>query len=316
MRVSVVIPVYNAADVLRRCLGSIAEQTFRDFEVIAVDDGSTDGSGELLERAAETLPRLRVIRQRNQGQSVARNVALAEARGEYVLMVDADDFVHPRLLELAVGLADRKGLDFVLFDHRKARPDECDAVRDAWRSEAPAAEAGEIAGDAFEWFVRSRRWPMPWQFLFRRSSLAGLSFSPGVIYEDVPFVFTYLAGHSRGAHLGNRLYCYVRTEGSTTHADNWQRRIAGHEAGMRTLAATLEPRQYRLYVTFGCSGWIRCLWREILRLPRSSARTAALAEMRRFLARSAADGLLRARDFRGIIWRLRFLLAAWGGSRR
>lgn len=305
MKVSIIIPVYNAAPYLRRCLGSIACQTFRDFEVIAVDDGSTDESGAVLESFAGDLP-LTVLRQPNGGQSVARNAALAVARGDYVLMVDADDFIHPRLLELAVGAADRGQLDFVMFDALTVSPEQSGPAAEAWTHDrSPVGEAG-FPGPVFDWFVNERRWPTPWQFLFRRSTLAGRNFVPGVIYEDIAFVMSYLADHDRGSRLLARLYGYVRVAGSTTHGDDWERRIVGYETAMRTLRGTLDDRRYRLFVRCDCAGWIRCLWRSVLRLPRSNRRTELVRAMNAFLVRCAADGLIGAGDFKGM-WRLRFL---------
>lgn len=311
MKVSVIIPVYNAVAHLDGCLASVCSQTFADFEVIAVDDGSTDGSGALLDERAGRCPNLKVIHQRNQGQSVARNAALAAATGEYVLMVDADDVIHPRLMEFAVSAAERACCDFVLFDHRDVLPSEAEALRRAWAADESAAEEEPIPATAFEWFVESRRWPTPWQFLYRRDRLDGLTFIPGVIYEDVPFVLTFLSRHGRGVRLRKELYGYVRHEGSTTHADNWERRLVGYETGMRALRAALDDRRYRLYVRGGCANWLRCLWRSIRRFP-AETRVAAERTMQRFLARCAGDGLLRAADFRGF-WKVRFLLAVRKG---
>ena len=313
MKVSVIIPVYNAAAFVTRCLESVSRQTYRDFEIVAVDDGSTDGSGALLDRLAGELP-LHVIHQPNQGQSVARNVAMREARGEYVLMVDADDFLHPRLLEFAVGLADRQNLDFVQFGFRQVPFAEIDAVRASWAAEDASPDVVPIRGRAFEWFVGERQWPVPWQFLYRRRTLADAAFRPGVIYEDIPFVLTYLAAHDRGAVLRNPLYGYVQREGSTTHDENFSRRIEGYEYGMRHLKSVLDDRRYRLFEAQDCAGWIRCLWRIILRVPDSARRDAALRELRAFLVRCDGDGLLRAGDFSGF-WRLRYWLAVRKGGR-
>lgn len=96
--VTVCLPVYNVAPWLRRCLESIRGQTFRDFAVIAVDDGSTDESPAILREFAAQLP-MRVIRQENQGLSAARNCALSLVRSEYVCFVDSDDFLAPTYLE-------------------------------------------------------------------------------------------------------------------------------------------------------------------------------------------------------------------------
>ena len=306
MKVSIIVPVYNAGAHLARCLDSVRCQTFPDFEVIAVDDGSTDGSGTLLDEMAGRWKSLKVFHRPNGGQSVARNVALAAAQGEYVLMVDADDVVHPRLLELAVAVADRAGCDFVVFGHRKIQPAEVGDLLDAWSADSRTADWKPVPEPAFEWFVESRQSPTPWQFLFRRSQLDGLTFMPGIIYEDVPFVLTFLSRHGRGVQLRKELYGYVQHAGSTTHAGDWKRRFAGYEAGMRALRTALDDRQYRLYVKFGCANWLRCLWRSVIRSP-TAGRDAA-CEMRHALARCAEDDLIRASDFRGF-WKVRFLVA-------
>ncbi len=100
--ISVVVPVYNVAPYLRRCLDSLLAQTFRDFELVLVDDGSTDGSSAICDEYAEAEGRgvaVRVFHQSNTGVSAARNRGMAEARGCYISFVDADDWVEPGFLE-------------------------------------------------------------------------------------------------------------------------------------------------------------------------------------------------------------------------
>lgn len=106
-RVSVVVPLFNKAAYIGRALASIAAQTFSDYEVIVVDDGSADGGAERV--AARGDPRLRCIRQLNAGPGSARNRGLAEARGEYIAFLDADDEWLPSYLARSVGLLDRLG---------------------------------------------------------------------------------------------------------------------------------------------------------------------------------------------------------------
>ena len=111
IKVSVIIPVYNAEPYLRQCLDSIAAQTLRDIEIICVDDGSDDGSPEILREYAEKDGRFTVLHQQNLYAGVARNLGKLAARGEYLAFVDADDFFEPDLLEAEYAQCTRYGAD-------------------------------------------------------------------------------------------------------------------------------------------------------------------------------------------------------------
>ena len=102
--VSVIIPVYNTKQYLQNCLDSILAQTYTDLEILFIDDGSTDGSGELLDLFAEQDSRVRVLHKMNGGVSSARNRGLDEARGEYITFVDSDDLLEPDMYETLMGL--------------------------------------------------------------------------------------------------------------------------------------------------------------------------------------------------------------------
>jgi glycosyltransferase involved in cell wall biosynthesis len=113
--VSFLIPVYNAAPYLRRCLDSAIGQTFRDIEVICVDDGSSDGGPAILAEYAARDPRIRVISQKNHGALHARSEAARAAHGEYFLCLDADDSFRIGIVERAIAAAHRHGVDVVEF---------------------------------------------------------------------------------------------------------------------------------------------------------------------------------------------------------
>ena len=118
MDISVTVPVYNIEKYLARCLDSILEQTFKgDFEIICVDDGSTDKSGEILDAYAKKYPKIKVIHQNNQGLSDARNVALKYVTGKYTMFVDSDDFIFKNALEDLFNYAESHKADVVIFDH-------------------------------------------------------------------------------------------------------------------------------------------------------------------------------------------------------
>lgn len=114
MTPTIILPVYNKIKYLPTTLPSLLSQTYQEFELIAVDDGSTDGSGDFLDRLAKTDSRVKVIRQPNAGVSAARNAALDRASGDYVVFADADDTVCPDWLEVLAKEAETSGADIVV----------------------------------------------------------------------------------------------------------------------------------------------------------------------------------------------------------
>lgn len=99
-KISIIIPVYNVEDYLRPCLDSMIDQPVKEIEIICVDDGSTDGSGTLCDRYQDRFPAMvRVLHQKNQGVSAARNAGMQMARGEYLTFVDPDDWLEPDMLQ-------------------------------------------------------------------------------------------------------------------------------------------------------------------------------------------------------------------------
>lgn len=115
MQISIIIPVYNASRYLRECMDSVLAQTFGDFEVLLVDDGSTDGSGEACDGYARQDGRIRVFHKENGGVSSARNLGLDHARGEWICFADADDWLEPDCLETLMAHASPK-VDLVVAD--------------------------------------------------------------------------------------------------------------------------------------------------------------------------------------------------------
>ncbi len=114
-KISVIVPVYNAAEFLPECLDSLINQTLTDIEIICVNDGSTDNSLDILNAYAQKDTRIKVLSQENQGQAVARNTAMAEATGTYIQNVDADDYLEPNACELLYTYARFYALDMLSF---------------------------------------------------------------------------------------------------------------------------------------------------------------------------------------------------------
>ena len=215
MKLSVVIPVYNVAQYLRTCLDSALGQTLRDLEVVCVDDGSTDGSAAVLAEYAARDARIRVLTQTNAGQGAARNRGAAEARGEWIYFLDADDILQDRTaLEKLVAQATQDRLDMLFFDSDI----RCESPADAGRiplgsyrrkRDYPGVRPGRDLLVAFH--RRHEYCVSPCLVLLRRAFLLqrNIRFPEGVIYEDNVFMAEALLAAERCAHV--RQAFYLRT---------------------------------------------------------------------------------------------------------
>lgn len=115
-RISIIVPVYNPGKYLRECIDSILAQTFSDFELILIDDGSTDSSPAICDNYATRDSRIHVIHQPNSGVSAARNAGLDSARGEWISFIDSDDTINPKMLETLLNSAINEKADIVMCD--------------------------------------------------------------------------------------------------------------------------------------------------------------------------------------------------------
>lgn len=186
MTVSVVIPVYNVKPYLERCLKSVLRQTYKDMEVILVDDGSKDGSGELCDELATTdAQRIRVIHQQNQGLSGARNTGIRHATGEYIIFLDSDDeWLLADGLEKLVQAS--VGRDLVVFRCVDIWADGRQVNRQAYNIED--IDKLSNAQDVFAYLVQMQQLHIAaWAVMVRRSILIDheIYFPSGLISEDL-----------------------------------------------------------------------------------------------------------------------------------
>lgn len=185
------MPVYNVAPYLDATFKSLLQQTLTDFEVIVVNDGSTDGSQEVIDHYAKRDRRIRSIYQSNQGQSVARNKALELAMGEYIYMMDSDDTISPDLLQSCYDYAELTKADFVFFDGDQLY--EEGAKRVAWNYKRTYLCEEHKAYDGHQLLKmmldKRKHSCVVWLLFIRKSFLdtTQLTFYPGIIHEDELF---------------------------------------------------------------------------------------------------------------------------------
>ena len=180
MKFSIVVPVYNVEQYLGQCLESLLAQDYGDYEVICVNDGSTDGSREILTKWESRMPQMRVIDRENGGLSAARNTGLEAATGDYVLFVDSDDWVAPHMLRTLAEAAG--GEEMVCFACQRTDNEATDTF-----TEETATGWGYYNHHALE--ARVVPFVCVWQRCYRRQFLAdnNLRFREGILHEDNEF---------------------------------------------------------------------------------------------------------------------------------
>ncbi len=174
--ISIIVPVYNVEEYLEECLESIRKQTYQDIEVILVNDGSTDGSHAICERYCQMDKRFRLINQKNQGQSVARNHGVKESIGEYIMFVDSDDVVSLGMLEQLMKYMSN-GIDIVECDRTEAIQCLNEEKKDIHVKEFDSNEA------LYQCFHHGVSWS-PVAKLYRREIVEKVPFLENLIYED------------------------------------------------------------------------------------------------------------------------------------
>ena len=206
--ISIIIPVYNVEKYLAECVDSVLRQTYTDYEIILVDDGSTDSSGRICDDYAAKDARIRVIHQKNGGLSAARNTGLREAVGEYVYFLDSDDYIEDCTLLRLTETAGEENADVVFFDGYVFF-DECeedDTVSRYIRKEQyPAMRGREMLFRLLESDEYRTAVPM---ILLRREYLMqhDLWFLEGVIHEDELYTFLVYNADGRVSHCRKQLY--------------------------------------------------------------------------------------------------------------
>ena len=216
--VSVIMPVYNVEGFVTRAVESLQGQTFSDFELIAVDDGSTDRSGQILDRLAERDIRLEVVHTENGGAPAARNLALDRAHGTYVYFMDADDWCDPYMLEDMVGVMQRFELELLVcgfFIDTYVGDDEEHLTEVKSYPSTVFPTQADFRQRAYELFDRNLLYT-PWNKLFLRSRIEelGIRFR-ATFMDDFPFVLDYVRDVERVGVMEEAYYHFTRARGES-----------------------------------------------------------------------------------------------------
>lgn len=222
--VSVIIPAYNVDRYVRRAIESLQNQTFPDFEVLVVDDGSKDRTGDILDKLAERDIRLNVFHNENGGAPAARNFALDRAKGTYIYFMDADDWIEPRMLEDMVSLAQRSNLDLVITGfyietYYGTEGEHTSEVKS--RPNALYPTQADFRAAAWQLFDQNLFYT-PWNKLYVRERIErlGIRFRP-TFMDDFPFVLDYIRDVERVGVLEHPYYHFIR-ERAESETARWR----------------------------------------------------------------------------------------------
>lgn len=208
-RLSVIVPVYNAEKYINKCVESILNQTFTDFELILVDDGSLDSCGRICDEYAKKDSRVRVIHKENGGQSSARNIGLDVAKGEIIGFVDSDDDIEVNMYKNLIDYMDKERLDIAFCDVYLVRGDRI--RKQSMYSGNKVLNKKEGLNDNLICKIDNA----VWNKIYKKSIFDNLRFKEGIVYEDVRIMYKIFNKSQRSGYLKECLYYYYKRPNST-----------------------------------------------------------------------------------------------------
>lgn len=224
--ISVIVPVYNAENTIRRCLDSIVQQTYVNLDIVVVDDGSTDASGRICDEYADSDRRIRVLHKPNGGVSSARNEGLAAAKGEYIAWLDSDDQFLPTIIEKLHDALKRHNKKIAMCNYANARENG----RQVARYQLDYGEKEYPRETAVSFILCIKFVPVLWANLMARELYDGITFPEGRIFEDILNTYRLYERADGCVFLSEVLLIRHVLRSSICHIKNLLNRIDGCKA--------------------------------------------------------------------------------------
>lgn len=226
-KLSIIVPIYNVEQYLRKCVDSLLNQDIGNYEIILVDDGSTDGSGEICDsyvskddRCIDNRCTIKVIHRENGGLSAARNSGIEVAEGEYVMFMDSDDYIEPNVIGGLLEQIERDNLDVLRFKYQNVN-EKYEVFQPYKRDQRLENDYSEEPTDGVTFLnERMNTQCYAWAFVLKRELLDGCLFTSGIYFEDTDWTPRMLVRAKRVASTETVVYNYLMREGSITNAVN------------------------------------------------------------------------------------------------
>lgn len=207
--ISVIIPVYNVEQYLERCVKSVIAQTYKNLEIILVDDGAKDNSGKLCDELAKLDERIKVIHKANGGLSDARNHGMRMATGDYIGFVDSDDYIAEDMFETLYNLIEENNADISIVSFYEMYKDKLIGVRDSGNLEILSKQEAMR-----ELLVDTKIQSYAWNKLFRKELFSDLEFPTGKNFEDIATTLLLFEKCDKVVLLEKPKYYYLRRDDS------------------------------------------------------------------------------------------------------
>lgn len=213
-KVTVIVPVYNVEKYLSRCLDSICNQTYHNLEIILIDDGSPDNSGNICDEYREKDKRIRVIHKQNAGVSAARNDGLDIATGDFITFVDSDDYIALQMYETLVGMITRENADIAICGFAKEQEEGVFAAY--WKENVKRTLSHQ---EQLECLLTNKYYCCScWEMLFKREYLTEIRFDVSKKHnEDFLFIYEVMKKTRKSVYTSESLYYYCNNQESATN---------------------------------------------------------------------------------------------------
>lgn len=216
--VSIIVPVYNVEKYIEFCLKSIINQSYTDIEILLIDDGSTDKSGEVCDKYARKYQNIRAFHKDNGGLSDARNYGMRYAVGEWITFVDSDDILHKDFINNMVTAARKAKLDIVVCDHYMLTEKNIEQLPQIKMKKENKVEIWEEAEATKELLYQKTFTTSAWGKLYKTVLFENILFPVGRLHEDVGTIYKVFEKARRVGYINQKLYFYLQRNQSITHS--------------------------------------------------------------------------------------------------
>ena len=219
--ISVIVPVYNVEKYLNKCVYSILNQSYRDLEIILVDDGSTDSSGRICDELSKLDPRILVVHKNNGGLSDARNAGMKIANGNYISFIDSDDYVDEKFIEILYTNAKEIDADISISNFEKFYEGDDPKFESSYTNTVKLTMTMQQGLEALFDDEFKYQFTTAWGKIFRKSIIDGFEFPVGRNYEDSATAHILISKANRIVYINRKQYYYLIRQSSITGCDKF-----------------------------------------------------------------------------------------------